>query len=889
MKKTITILKTMAFLLTMYIPNVNSQSQFECTNVLNVSLDVNGAYTLFPEDLLTAGDLSGYTTTLSQSSLTCQDLGSNMITLDIFDNNVLIFTCTANVIVEDNVNPVVICTASPTVELNEFGEHLLAPEEINFGSYDNCGPVTFSIAPQVINCGSSNPTTVTLTVTDASGNSAYCLTNVMWNPYPNPTQSLACNDQVVVSVAFGDQVTITPDMLLEGGPYGCPSQYEVEVRENNIPRPEPIVTIDDTNKVLLCFITDLNTGNSCWGTLIVTTVGGCDPNFTICDTECNSTPLGDCASGHTDQDNVEWPCDIEINMTCEYYNLNYVFTPEFLVTEGLAAPEDASPQLIDGPCYLTGVSYFDQVYFSFSEKWIIRTWNIIYWNTGQTWTYEQRIDLLPFGLEICDTLPWNTPVGDCASGHTDTDGVEWPADITVNSLCVHPDDLAMNPDVAAEDVRPTLFSECNAINTSYIDLVTILNDSTVEIMRTWEVHDFNTSDSWSYVQLITAHTNPYISLVCISRENGDPIPGVELIPGITTDETGCHSFENPDGIVVTPVKDSPIEEGVDLLDKILLMEHVLNIRTLTPYQMIAADLSQNGILTTLDVVLLDKILNGTFIPTFEHNWKFFERITQSSSIDISDPLRAYKFVGVKMGDIDNSLDLGNAPPPEVISLTINDEILNQKEEYMVPFYLEKNERISGYSVQIRNDDDNIDFLNVLAPSLPGFTFENNVTITPGMLRINWIAPEDYLETGVAIPEGTPLFILQFKPLDNTILSETLTLEPEDKNFLKPGAGEDALALKFAWENIIISSVLNPGMTHKLEFYPNPAVDEIHFQGFDPSARGKVSVIDATGRVFTTADLAETLDISAIQQGMYYLTVTLETGENYTAPFLKIRL
>ncbi len=872
----------------LYAPIASGQSQFECAGNIEITLDPDGTYTLFPEDILIAGNLAGYDPVLTPSTFTCSDLGLNTVILQIYDGSALIFNCISFVTVTEETDPVALCVSDLHVELDGQGNHTFTFEELDNGSVDICGIQSYQIIPESINCGSDNPVTVQLVVSDASGNSASCSVAVSWDPYPNPTPSLVCNGFVVVTVAFGDEVTITPDMILEGGPYGCPVQYEVELSENNIPRPEPIVTIEDTNKVFLVVITDLNTGNSCWGELTVTSVNGCDPVFEICDTACRSTPIGDCSSGHTDQDNVEWPCDIDITMTCDYYNLNYVFPPEFLITEGIASPEDANPEIIDAACYLTSTTYFDQIFFSFDEKWIIRNWSIIYWNTGQIWTYTQRINLVAKNIDICDTLPWNTPIGDCASGHTDTDDVEWPADITVSTLCIHPDDLAMNTDVAPQDVQPALFTECSAIQMTFHDLTSLLNDSTVLIERTWEIHDFNTSATWTYVQLITAHADPNVSLVCAMRENGQPIPAVELIPGIYTDETGCHSFENPDGIVVTPIKDSPIQEGVTLLDKILLMEHILGIHTLTPYQQYAADLSQNGVLSTLDVFMMDQILDGTFNPPFDHNWKFYERTTQLHSIDISDPLRAYKFIGVKMGDIDNSFVIGFTTPHEEIKLSIKDEILNKKEVYDIAFSPEQNIRIKGFSLQIKNPDANIHFLDVQAPSLPGFNPDLHVTISGDYIQINYIAPQEYLENGVAVSVGNPLFILQLQPIENAILSEEIELESNHENLLRSPSNETAFEFSFNWNNVIISSALNLQNGGTLEFYPNPVVDEIHFKGLAAMENSIVSIVDPIGRLVFQSALKESMDLSRLETGLYYLSVSLDSGRSIASPLYKIK-
>ena len=96
--------------------------------------------------------------------------------------------------------------------------------------------------------------------------------------YPNPITALACNDNVQVSLDQNCTATIDPDMILEGGPYGCYGRYRVVVHGNGhgsagIDRDpaSPGVQLD-MNDFGNCYITsvfDTVTGNSCWGEICI--------------------------------------------------------------------------------------------------------------------------------------------------------------------------------------------------------------------------------------------------------------------------------------------------------------------------------------------------------------------------------------------------------------------------------------------------------------------------------------------------------------------------------------------------------------------------------------------------------------------------------------------
>ena len=104
---------------------------------------------------------------------------------------------------------------------------------------------------------------------DVAGNIGTCCFNVIVNEYPTPTTTLACNDNVQVSVNENCVAYVSTDMILEGGPYGCYDDYIVSI-EGYGSGPGG-VTIDNSavGETLQVTVTDPTTGNSCWGTISV--------------------------------------------------------------------------------------------------------------------------------------------------------------------------------------------------------------------------------------------------------------------------------------------------------------------------------------------------------------------------------------------------------------------------------------------------------------------------------------------------------------------------------------------------------------------------------------------------------------------------------------------
>ncbi len=202
----------------------------------------------------------------------------------------------------DVTPPVAICKNGLVASLNPNGQATLWASDFDEGSYDECSgvdiymeeglppspnpPTTQSLDFDTANIGFHD---IVLWVVDSSGNNNYCVVSLEIEECQG-TQSLACNDQVQISLAPNGTASIEPDWILEGGPYcstygldfanggGFPGLPTLPIDTSHIGGPHTIV------------VYDTQTGNSCWGTVIVygSPLGAnCNPDVTppvaVCD------------------------------------------------------------------------------------------------------------------------------------------------------------------------------------------------------------------------------------------------------------------------------------------------------------------------------------------------------------------------------------------------------------------------------------------------------------------------------------------------------------------------------------------------------------------------------------------------------------------------------
>ncbi len=868
-----------------------------CDESVLFSVDNNGKATLTPFTI-DDGSEGFISLTISRSEFFCDDVGKNIkVKLSAYDSQNVISQCTCKVIVQDKLPPVLEMYDDVSVAINSFEPYIIQPE-ILAHYYDNCGFESVQVIPNQITCNSPNPMTVKLIVKDNSGTFVSANTTISYT-VPNINTELICKEEITVEVNPFSSTKIEPKLLLQGN-YSCDANLQIMIAYNGIIRSSNEIKWEDEGKTFLGTVTDNDTGNTCETEIIVTKVTECSSTFVVCDTRCPDENPGNCESGYTNSDNIDWPCGFDIYV-CEGASADRL-SPEELETIHGVPSQNVRPQIINFDCPVIYMGYSDMEIgivnqFSQSKK-VLRTWTVLDWLDAQTYQYIQIFRVYAEGLEICDTLPWNTPIGDCTSGHTDTDAVEWPADITVNNSSVSLNALRTNPDVHPNDVEPRLVENCtSAYEITFYDVVTNIDEDTKLIERTWEIHNWVSTITSTYVQSITLnHDN--LNQVCAFTFYGEPINNVSMGSGVT-DASGCATLNfNPNlEYNIEPFKLGNAQDGVDIMDIILLYEAVLGFIELNPYQKISADINRDGAVTANDLIEFRKFLEG--LSTWPDNlvWTFVDKNYDFPNgglfdipyfINTKNLIYGNEFVGIKMGDINGSYyQDGFVNSPAYTVLKAEDNSLNNGERYETIFTSDRNQNLVAVKLEYLIKDKGINITNITSELLPGFDPSKNVVITNDKIQISWGADLSVFPQGAALRNNDELFKFEYISNKNSVLSSILELNPEVHNAIKQSGSTDAATVNLYWDAKIVNGIAENPLSH-LKVQPNPFYDYIQIAGLTTDANYEVS--DASGRTLISGivNADGIVDLHLLNNGFYILKISQNDRVHVTHKIIKLK-
>ena len=248
---------------------------------ITVSLDALGSASITANDIdFGSNDACGVALSASMTSFGCINLGPNNVTLTVTDPSLNSSTCVAVVTVQDIIAPIIACQ-NITVQLNTAGAASIVPANITASASDNCAIASSTIDVSTFTCANIGPNTVTLTVTDQSGNISTCTAIVTVADTVDPVA--ICQDITVQLNALGT-VTIFDTDINNGSNDACgiaslvaaPTTFDCSnVGLNNV-----LLTVTDNN------------GNVSTCTAIVTVQDNVAPIAICQDISITLNPLG---------------------------------------------------------------------------------------------------------------------------------------------------------------------------------------------------------------------------------------------------------------------------------------------------------------------------------------------------------------------------------------------------------------------------------------------------------------------------------------------------------------------------------------------------------------------------------------------------------------------
>ena len=435
-----------------------------------------------------------------------------------------------------------------------------------------------------------------------------------------------------------------------------------------------------------------------------------------------------------DMDDIIFPTvllrvDVTINDISEVAT---AFTPDALLSLPGIEEKDVFPTYSNQNCANIVSSFSDIVFTedqSVGHYKIVRDWVVLDWVDADIFEGTQVIQNFDgFDNFICDTEPRSAPIGDCASGHTLEDDVEWPNDITgIIDHRIHPDELVMSSNIDPADARPTFFNEPDMYTLDFIDLVVDLTADELVIGRVWTASRTDIIGlEWEYQQLLTVDLTEFGNLVTVSTLGSRPVPDVDVDGFNMTNMEGFVYSTEP---VIDPNKSDEATNGLNILDLLLMQAHDLGIRELDEFQIAAGDVDGDQEISNSDIVDVRKVILG-IDDNLSSEWSFIDRtaLTESGI----DP-KAH-FIAVKPGDVDDSAVLSNDFVFDATeTIFIRDTLINAGENYSIPLFFGRDIESLGAELHLDFDNDALMIRSVSATDAFGeiswsLTDDNSIVI-----------------------------------------------------------------------------------------------------------------------------------------------------------------
>lgn len=340
------------------------------------------------------------------------------------------------------------------------------------------------------------------------------------------------------------------------------------------------------------------------------------------------------------------------------------------------------------------------------------------------------------------------------------------------------------------------------------------------------------------------------------------IIGAEMDDEFMTDTEGIYTFEGIDSendYQVNVVKDKNPMLGVSTLDLVLIQRHILGLQTLdSPYKLIAADVNDTESLTAADLLALRKLILG-IDETFEDNtsWRFVSMDDGMSDMEnpwpFSEDLMLQNgnlsdlksdFVGVKIGDVNNSTDdlVGpNQSAPRntsTLGLYTKDQQINRDGQILIDISSTSSIDLEALQMTINWDASAMSLVDIIPVGIQmeDYHFSSHLS-DDGIVTIAWHASESQ-----KVQEGLPLFQLVMEGNESRQLSDILSISSEVTSAIAYDMNHVAHDIELLYgesakEGIhLYQNKPNPFFTETVVEFSLPEAMDVTFKIFDGSGR-----------------------------------------------------
>lgn len=323
-----------------------------------------------------------------------------------------------------------------------------------------------------------------------------------------------------------------------------------------------------------------------------------------------------------------------------------------------------------------------------------------------------------------------------------------------------------------------------------------------------------------------------------------------------TDNSGHYMFyDNTKGMnyeISGHNNNNPLN-GVSTLDLILIQRHILGLKRFdSPYKMIASDINNDEIISSLDLLELRKLILGIY-DEFPQNysWRFIEEssilnannpwplVEQRYVANLDDNMMTEDFIGVKIGDVNGTaavnLTSGNPVSKSNTSVVLTFEDKSFVKGETVELNLSADQILDLAGMQFTMETGDLELVSVQSSGM-NVKDENVAKLNSNLLTFSWSTPENIIDT--------ELFTLTFKAKSNGTISQNIKLSSEvTTSEVYLGNNLDIIPVKLIGRN-------NSEQAFKLyQNNPNPFNGSTNISFDLPEASDvTISVMDVTGKI-----------------------------------------